>query len=167
MRFKTVAIIILTTFLALGLGLLWQTEERARVSADIIQFGKSKTIQPNSVDTEEVTFSLTDEKEQVRSGEEVVYKIYFLAKENLKGVRIVGTVGESQQRVSPTFSWDLGNMQAGQNFLFKIPVTIQNKGSNLVISRVTVSAMEQPRWWSKERREVLAIIDDVDQLLVQ
>jgi hypothetical protein len=167
MRFKAAGFIFLVTVLVLILGFIWQIEEINRVSADVIQFGKQNTIQPNSVQTESLSLFLTDNQEQLKLNQEAIYTISYTAKKNIKNVRIVGVLGETKKNVSPTFSWNLGDIKAGSSATFNVPVKIESNESGLAVSRVTVSEIIKPRWWAKERREVLATVDDIDQIIPQ
>ena len=167
MRFKTAGLIILTVFLVLILGFFWQINETQRVSADLLQLGEEKTVQPSTVDKPEALLSLTDNLQEVKVGQKITYTISYTAKKDLKQARIVGALGETKKRIYPVFSWDLGDLKEGASGSFIIPVTISSGETDLAVSRVTISEMEKPTWWGKERREILVTVDDIDKLVSQ
>ena len=166
MRFKAAGLVILTVILVLILGFFWQIEETQRTSADLIQLGEKQTVQPFSVENDEVLLTLTDDLGQANVGQKVTYTIFYLAKKDLKNTRIVASLGETKKNISPTHTWDLGDLKEGLSGSFSVPVTISS-GENLAISRVTFSQMQKPTWWGKERRKILATVDDIDQVVSQ
>jgi len=167
MRFKAAGFVFLVTILVLILGFIWQIGEINRLSADVIQFREKNTVQPNFIETESLSLLLTDNKEQIGVNQETVYTISYTAKKDIKKARIVGVLGETKKTVSPTFSWDLGDLKAGASGAFNVPVKIESNESGLAVSRIVVSEMGKPRWWTKEKREVLAVVDDIDQIISQ
>lgn len=167
MRFKTAGLIILVTFLILVLGFSWQFREIQRTSADLVQLGGTKTVQPNSTETDDVVLSLTDNLDGVNVSQKVTYTISYSAKKDLKQARIVATLGDTNKKIYPTFSWDLGNVKTGASGSFNIPVEIKKGETDLAISRVTISRMSKSNWWSKEKREILATVDDINQVTSQ
>jgi len=167
MRLRAAGLIFLVTVLGLILGFIWQIEEINRISADVIQFGKQNTVQPNFLETEALSIFLTDNTEQLGVGQETFYTISCAAKKDIKQAKIVGVLGETKKTVSPTFSWNLGEIKAGTSATFTMPIKIAGNESGFAVSRVTVSEMAKPRWWSKEKREVLATVDDINQIVPQ
>ena len=164
MRFKTAGLVIIIVLAVLVLGIAWQINETQRISADITQFGAQKTIQASSVENENIMLSVQDNTDQVNVGDKITYSVFYMAKKDLNNVRIVGSLGNTDAKVAPTLEWNLGNIKAGTSASFNVPITIQKGATNQVISRVTISKIGQPTWWGKEKREVLATVDDVTQV---
>ena len=165
MRFKAAIFIVLSVFLFLVLGFFWQIRETQRTSADLIQLGKEEKIQSGSIETEDAILTVTNNIDQVSIGQQVEYIISYQVKNDLKQVRLVGSVGNTNKKVFPTFAYDLGNLKKGDSGSFTIPKTIQSGETDLAVSRITLSEMQKTNWWGKENRQILVTVDDIDKII--
>lgn len=162
-RFKTALLILLTTFLVFVLGYLWEFQEISRTKADVIQLMKTETVSPSVVENDSLVLSLSDFKDTVKPKEKVTYTISYQVKKDLKNVRLVGILGKPENDVTPNFSLNLGDLKKDSEGMFNLPFQIESS-QGLIISRVTLSQIKKEAWWKKEKREVLATVDDIDQI---
>jgi len=164
MKIKAALLVILTTFLVLILGLIWQINDIQRGRADENQLGKEQTIQPSFVDNDSVFLSLIDEVDKVKIGETINYTISYQAKKDLQKVRIVGSLGETNQNIYPSFSWNIDDLKAGTVGSFTVPVTLKAGNSNLAVSRITLSTIQKSSFLQREKRDIIGTCDDINQI---
>ena len=163
-RIKTALLIVFATVLFFGMGFLWQINEIQRGKADETQLGKETTIQPATTENGSVSLSVSDTATQVKVGDAINYVVSYTAKKDLKNARIVGALGETGEKVSPQFVWNLGDLKSGTSGSFTVPIVVK-KGGSVAASRITISETRKFSFWTQEKREILATADDINQIV--
>lgn len=164
LRVKTAGLIILTIFLVAAVISIGQVYEIQRISADLLQLAQTKEIQPNFLNTDEITLFINDNVEKARPTQRVIYTFGYKAKKEIKNARLVAALGNTTGSVYPEYSWELGDLKPGTSGQFSIPVTIKIGESPYIVSRVTLSKMAKLKWWEKEKRIIIGTVDDIDWL---
>jgi len=163
MRFKTAGIIVITTACVMLFAFVWQIQDIQRSSADVNQLGEDQEIQPGFSENQDVSLFLSSDAEKVSIGQNVNYTISYLAKKDLKNVRIVGALGDTNKKIYPAFTWNFGEIKAGTSGNISVPVKIEAGDNNMVVSRITLSVI-QKGFMSREKREILATCDNINEI---
>lgn len=164
MRWKATGLVILTTIFAFFFVYLLTIQNFQRSQADVLQVAGNKTVQPNQVETADLGLYLDDNQTEAKIGQEVFYQITWEAKRDIKGARLVGVLGATTSKIRPNFLQELGDLKKGASGSFQFPLVIQKGDSDFVLARITLSEVEKPFWWGKEKRKSLGIVDDIDRL---
>ena len=162
MRYKALFVIILTTVLVFGLGMFWFWEETRRVSADILNFSSLEP-QPTSVENSKVSLFLVSRTKVTSEEKQIFYFVTYVAKQDLKDARLVGLFGAPSLNNTPQLVRSLGDLKAGASGTISFPATISQKQEGWIFTRVVLSDMERPHWWAKEKRTVIAVVDETKQ----